>query len=197
VPASRILLGVIGRPHGVRGLAHVLSYTDPPAALTGYGVLEAEDGRAFTLRWCGEGVAAITEIRAGAAVPVADRTAAERLVNLRLFIPRARLAAPAADEYYLADLIGLAAIDPAGAALGEVIAVHDYGAGASLEIARPEAAPLLVPFTRVAVPEVDPAGGRVVVAMPDEIVVADEDPATARRASAHGPDREPTRSQAP
>lgn len=190
--ASRVLLGVIGRPHGVRGLAHVLSYTDPPAALTGYGVLEAEDGRAFTLRWHGEGVAAITEIQAGAAVPVADRTAAERLVNLRLFIPRARLAAPAAEEYYLADLIGLAAVDPGGAALGEVVAVHDYGAGASLEIARPEAAPLLVPFTRAAVPEVDPAGGRVVVAMPDEIVVAGEEPA-----AAHRPDRDATRSQAP
>jgi len=198
VPASRVLLGVIGRPHGVRGLAHVVSYTDPPTALAEYGLLEAEDGRCFTLRWRGEGLAEIAELQAGTALPVADRTAAERLVNLRLFVPRARLPAPAADEYYLADLVGLAAVDPAGATVGEVIAVHDYGAGASLEIARPEAAPLLVPFTRAAVPEVDPAGGRVVVAMPDEIVAAPAEPAAPpRRAPSRRSGGAEPRSQAP
>ncbi len=55
-----------------------------------------------------------------------------------------------------------------GVALGRVAAVHDYGAGASLEIAG-EGAPLLVPFTRACVPEIDLAAGRVVVVAPIEV----------------------------
>lgn len=198
MPATRVLLGVIGRPHGVRGVAHVVSYTDPPAALASYGALETEDGRRFALRWRGEGLAELAELIDGAAVAVADRAAAERLTNLRLFVPRARLPAPEADEYYLADLVGLAAVDPAGAVLGTIAAVHDYGAGASLEIARTDAAPLLVPFTRAAVPEVDVAGGRVVVAVPDEIELREEDaPAAVGRVSPHPSPPGPHRTQAP
>ena len=171
MPASRILLGVIGRPHGVRGLVRVTSYADPPEALASYGPLEAEDGRRFTLRWVGAGVAELAELRDGAAVKLADRTAAERLTNLRLSVPRERLPAPEAEEFYLADLVGLAAVDPAGTALGTVVALHDYGAGASLEIARPDGPPLLVPFTRAAVPEVDVAEGKLVVAAPEVVEI--------------------------
>lgn len=164
--AALVLLGVLGRPHGVRGLMHVASYTDPPAALAAYGVLQADDGRRFTLTWRGEGLAALTELTDAGPRDVADRNAAERLVNLRLSVPRDRLPAPAADEFYLADLVGLTAQDPAGGALGRVAAVHDYGAGASLELARADAAPLLVPFTRDAVPAVDLATGTLVVVLP-------------------------------
>ncbi len=174
MPAARVLLGVIGRPHGVRGLVHVVSYTDPASALADYGALETEDGRRFTLQWRGDGRAEIAELTEGGAVTVADRNAAERLVNLRLFVPRARLPAPEPEEFYLTDLVGLDARDSAGGSLGRVAAVHDYGAGASLEIARPDGTPLLVPFTRAAVPEVDVAGGWVVVAVPDEIEVRGE-----------------------
>jgi 16S rRNA processing protein RimM len=46
------------------------------------------------------------------------------------------------------------------------VAVHDYGAGTSVEIARAQAAPLLVPFTRTAVPEVDIEQGRMTVSPP-------------------------------
>ena len=171
MPASRILLGVIGRPHGVRGLVRVTSYADPPEALASYGPLEAEDGRRFTLRWVGAGVAELAELRDGAAVKLADRTAAERLTNLRLSVPRERLPAPEAEEFYLADLVGLAAVDAAGTALGTVVALHDYGAGASLEIARPDGPPLLVPFTRAAVPEVDVAEGKLVVVAPEVVEI--------------------------
>ena len=180
MPASRILLCVIGRPHGVRGHVRVTSYADPPEALVSYGPLEAEDRRCFTLRWIGAGVAELAELRDGTAVRIADRTAAERLTNLRLSVPRARLPAPEPDEFYLADLVGLAAQDTAGSALGTVIALHDYGAGASLEIARPDAPPLLVPFTRAAVPEVDIAHGRLVVAPPE----VTEAPAASREVAA-------------
>ncbi len=159
----RILLGVVGRPHGVRGLLHVHSYAADPASLAGYGTLSDERGRQFALRWRGEGIAEFSEIVDGTRLPVADRGAAERLVNTRLYVDRDRLPAPAADEFYLADLVGLVAVTADGRDLGRVAAVHDYGAGAALEIGA-----LLLPFTRACVPEVDIAGGRLTVVLPIE-----------------------------
>jgi 16S rRNA processing protein RimM len=157
-------MGVIGRPHGVRGLMHVHSYTADPADLARYSPLADDRGRLFALRWHSPGVAAISEVVDGKRVPVADRATAEKLVNVRLYADRARLAPPAEDEFYLSDLIGMHAVGPDGAALGAISAVHDYGAGASLEIG-----PLLVPFTRACVPSVDLAAGRATVVPPAEI----------------------------
>ncbi len=159
---ARILLATIGRPHGVHGLVRVISYASSPEALARYTPLHAEDGRRFSLRWHGESVAELTDLAAG---PIADRTAAERLTNLRLYVDRNQLPVPETDEFYVTDLIGLDAVSPDGAPLGRIAMVHDYGAGASLETETG----LLVPFTRAAVPAVDLAAGRVTIAPPDAI----------------------------
>ncbi|APH57522.1 16S rRNA processing protein rimM [Granulibacter bethesdensis] len=161
-----ILLGVIGRPHGVRGLVHVVSYTADPDDLTAYGSLRDEAGRQIMLDWRADGLASITID----GVPVQDRSAAERLTNTRLFITRDALP-PVEDEddFYLVDLIGLEARLVADETLlGQVAQVHDYGAGASLEITRSGGVSLLVPFTRAAVPMVDIAAGRVLIDPPQE-----------------------------
>jgi len=99
---------------------------------------------------------------------LADRTAAERLINTRLYVPRAALPAVDEDEYYLTDLIGLRAETAAGEVLGRVAIVHDYGAGTSLEITSEGRGPaLILPFTARAVPMVDVPGGRIVVDPPE------------------------------
>ncbi len=90
-------------------------------------------------------------------------------MNTRLHVDRDRLPPPAEDEFYLADLVGLTALGPDGAELGQVGAVHDYGAGTSLEIGA-----LLIPFTRACVPVVDIAAGRITVAPPAEVLVAED-----------------------
>ncbi len=64
-------------------------------------------------------------------------------------------------EYYHADLLGLPAVSDAGEALGEVIAVNDFGAGDVIEIARPNGKKFMVPMRTEAVPEWDET--RVVV----------------------------------
>lgn len=171
MPETRILLGVLGRPHGVRGLLHVQSYTTDPRDLVAYGPLVDEAGREVSLAWRGEGIA---EIRDAEGRPIADRDAAARLTNTRLYIDRDRLPAPDEEEFYLADLVGMQASTPDGTALGTVAVVHDYGAGTSLEIVGRDA-PLIVPFTRACVPEVDVRAGRLVVAVPDEVEVAGAD----------------------
>jgi 16S rRNA processing protein RimM len=169
LPQPRILLGVIGRPHGVRGLVHVVSHTEDPASLANYGPLDDGAGRRFVLRWRAEGVAAVVELIDGREVPVIDRDAAARLTNTRLYTDRANLPATEEEEFYLADLVGLSAQDAAGALLGTVAIVHDYGAGVSLEIVRADAPALLVPFTKAAVPVVDMTAGRLTIVPPDEI----------------------------
>jgi 16S rRNA processing protein RimM len=49
--------------------------------------------------------------------------------------------------------------------------VHDYGAGASLEIFDAEGGSILIPFTKAAVPVVNLAGKEIQVLAPDEIIV--------------------------
>jgi 16S rRNA processing protein RimM len=169
LPERRILLAVIGRPHGVRGQVRITSYADD---LTRYGPLSDANGRRFVLRGRGEGVAEIAELVGGAEAKVADRAAAEKLTNTRLYVDRTQLPVPEDDEFYLADLIGLDAFDRDGARLGAVSAVHDYGAGASLELQRASGPSVLVPFTRASVPTVDIAAGTIVVDPPVEVEAA-------------------------
>jgi 16S rRNA processing protein RimM len=174
--AKPILLGVIGRPHGVRGHVHVQSHAEQKQDLAAYGVLRDRQGRQFTLRWVGAGIAEVTCHHNGTATVVADRESAALLVNTPLFLDRAALPEPEPDTFYLADLIGLAVHATDGAPIGELCAVHDYGAGASLEIALAAGGTLLVPFTRAAVPVVDPEAGRIVVDPPAELEADLTDP---------------------
>ena len=172
--ATPILLGVIGRPHGVRGHVHVHSYTTQPEELADYASLTDGRGRCFRLRWVAAGIAEITDLTEGAK-PITNRETAERLTNVQLFVDRAELPPPDEDEFYLADLIGQHAATSDGASLGRVTAVHDYGAGPSIEIAGAAGPPILVPFTRACVPTIDLAAGRLIVALPDELLVEDAD----------------------
>jgi 16S rRNA processing protein RimM len=168
MPSEKILLAVIGRPHGVRGLLRVHCYADDSSTLPGYAPFTDDRGRFFSVSWRGEGIAQVSELIDGTERPVTDRDAAAKLVNTRLYVNRERLPVTEPEEFYFSDLVGLEAFAPDGKPLGRVDAVHDYGAGVSLEIGS-----LLVPFTRAAVPDVDLAAGRLTVAPPDEIIVED------------------------
>lgn len=162
---SKVLLGEIGRPHGVRGLVRVRAFTAEPEGLTAYGPLTDESGtRRFALELLAADLARIEGI--------ADRDAAARLTGTRLYVPRDALPPPEdPDEFYLSDLEGLSAFTEAGDPLGRVRAVEDHGAGAFLVLEGPPE--LLVPFTLAAVPAVDLGAGRITVVPPAEIVAED------------------------
>ena len=158
-----VCVGVVTGPHGVTGAVRLKSFTALPEAITGYGPLADGDGRRrFDLRLVGRAKGVLIGRLSG----VDDRDAAEQLRGLRLYLPRAALPPPAAGEYYHADLIGLAAALPDGTPIGRVRAVHDFGAGDTLEIARDGAPPAMVPFTHAVVPVVDVAAGRLVIDPP-------------------------------
>jgi len=165
--ADRICVAQIGAAHGIRGEVRLRSFTQDPSAFNDYGPLESEDGeRHFeieTLRPAKDGFVARLK-------GIADRNAAERLTNIRLYVPRDRLP-PVEDDntFYHADLVGLAAVTPDGAAFGTVKAIHNFGAGDIVEIVRLDGDALMLPFTDATVPTVDLKGGRIVV-MPPAIV---------------------------
>ena len=161
-----LCVGAIAGVHGVRGLVKIKSFTGDPLDLTAYGPLTDESGRRrFRVTVTGRAKGLLIARIEG----VEDREAAQALRGARLYAARAALPEPAEEEYYHADLIGLEAQDRGGAPLGRVVAVQNFGAGDILEIARPEGEPLLVPFTKAAVPIVDLAGGRVVLEPPEEL----------------------------
>jgi 16S rRNA processing protein RimM len=101
---------------------------------------------------------------------VNDRAAAERLVNTELYVSRARLPEQSGgNSFYQADLVGLRVEARDGAALGSVAAVANYGAGDLLEVKPANGgATFLVPFADPFVPEIDVAGGRVIVELPED-----------------------------
>ena len=161
---GRVCLGQFGAAHGVRGEVRLRSFTADPAAITRYGPLETEDGRVLEI----EALRPAKDHFVATLAGIADRNAAERLTNVKLYVPRERLPEPAApDEYYHADLIGLAAVDRAGKPLGSVVAVHNFGAGDLIELRRAEGEPTeLIPFDAATVPEVDLGARRLVIELP-------------------------------
>ena len=164
---DRICVARIGGAHGMRGEVRLKSFTADPMAVKDYGPLESEDGRA---RLEIEAVRSAKGHLVARFRGIADRSAAERLANTRLFVPRSRLPPPAPDEFYHADLIGLVAVTAEGAELGTVLAVHDFGAGDILEVRPAGGGPtIMLPFTEAFVPRVDVAGGRIVVAPAAEV----------------------------
>lgn len=164
--ADRILVGAVVGAFGVRGEVRLKSFCADPAAIAGYGPLWSEDGtRSFGIR--------ITRpIPGGLAARltgVATKEDADALRGLGLYADRARLPSLPDDEFYHADLIGLTVVDTGGAVLGTVLAVHNHGAGDILEItAEGRRQPLLLPFTKAAVPTVDLTAGRIVADPPAE-----------------------------
>lgn len=147
-----IQLAVIGAAQGLRGEVRVKTFTDDPMALGDYGPLTTRDGRIFTVRQ----LRPVKNVVVARFAEVTDRNAAEALNGTALFVDRAALPAELdEEEYYHADLIGLAAIDETGASLGTIGALHNFGAGDILEITLVDGGSALVPFTRAAVTSVD------------------------------------------
>jgi 16S rRNA processing protein RimM len=161
---DRVLLGEIGAAQGLKGEVRLRSYTADPAAIAGYGALEDETGRAVEI----EAVRVTPKALIARIKGVTTREGAEALSHTKLYIARSRLPARDEEEWYHADLIGLEAVDAAGALIGIVVAVQNFGAGDLIEV-KPATggATVLVPFTRDTVPEVDVEGGRLVLAPPE------------------------------
>lgn len=160
-----VVVGTVGRPHGLRGEVAVHPRTDDPAGRFAPGVVLGTDPEAGPLtvasvRWHGGRPLVTFE-------GVPDRTAAEALRGtLLLADPTDRAPLESADEFYDQDLVGLRALTQDGVALGEITDVRHLPGQDVLAVSTPEGREVLVPFVAAIVPVVDLAGGRVLLDPP-------------------------------
>lgn len=159
---QRICVAQIGAPHGVRGEVRIWPFTADPLSVGRYGPLESEDGaKRFEI----ETLRAARDHLVARLKGINDRDAAARLTKTKLFVARERLPATVDDdEFYHADLIGLAVVDTDGNTLGSIAAIHNFGAGDLIDVKPTQGGTtVLLPFTEATVPVVDIAGRRIVV----------------------------------
>ena len=176
-----ICVGAISGAFGVRGEVKVKSFTDVPVDTFSYGPLFNSDGDVLLTplshRPVKDGFAVTVET-------ISTPEAANKLKSTQLFVPRAAMPEPDEDEFYYADLEGLAVKTVDGKNAGRVIAIHEFGAGDMLEILPPkkdgkQAGSFYHPFTKLAVPKVDIKSGRVII----DMKVVEADPEHERNAS--------------
>jgi 16S rRNA processing protein RimM len=160
-----ICIGSIAGSYGVQGEVRLKSFCAEPADIASYGPLTTEDGtRSFTVHLTRPVTGGYSARLSG----VGTKEQADALRGTALCVDRSKMPSLPDDEFYHADLIGLAVYDTGGAVVGRVTAVHNHGAGDLLDV-QPESgkSALLLPFTRAIVPTVDLKARRVIVDVPE------------------------------
>ncbi len=166
-----LLLGEIVAAHGIKGLVKVRCFTGAAADIVAYGPLRDGAGAVVELSLRGPARGGVLAAMPG----VNDRNGAEALKGTKLFVERGALPVlpSEGEEYYYADLVGLAVELADGTAFGDVKAMHDFGAGDVLELTPKGSGhgareTIMIPFNRQAVLEIDLANGRLVITAPDD-----------------------------
>ncbi len=163
-----VCLGRILGAHGVKGDVRVESFCADPASLASYGPLvTGNDCRELDLGIRNSvGSSLVATIKG-----VDTREQAESLKDAFLFVERNRFPEPETEEYYVADLVGLKAVDTSMHELGTVVAVQNYGAGDMLEVEKPPSTEtILLPFTKDTVLSIDHCAGQIVIDPPDGVI---------------------------
>lgn len=172
---SMILMGRIGAAHGIKGEVRIQSFTEDPMSLVDYGPL-ATSKPGLTIKILS--ARTTTNVLVARLEGVNDRTAAEKLNGVELFVDRALLPEhDDEDDFYHTDLIGLAARLADGTQIGVVAAVPNFGADDLLEIRDPRTGDTyLYPFSKAVVPEIRIADGYLVIEPPIEAEPGEEEP---------------------
>ena len=162
----QLVVARVGRAHGIRGEVSIEVRTDAPEE-------RFVPGATFTTEPVGSGPLTIRTVRDHNGTllltfeGVTDRSHAEGLRNVRLVVDaEAEAETGEEDAWYDHELVGLRAVTADGAELGTVVAVDHLPAQDLLVVRRSGAPDVLVPFVAAIVPEVDVAGGRVVLDPP-------------------------------
>jgi len=166
--AKRVCLGRAIGARGLKGEVRIKTFTQDPLAIGAYGPLQDEarkrQFKISNVQPAKDGVVARLK-------GISTREEAEALKGVEFYVDRDRLPDVEDDStFYFEDLIGLVAINENGSALGQVVAVQNFGAGDLLEV-RPATggATVLVPFTREIVPDIDKETGWLLMLPPEGI----------------------------
>ena len=165
IMADRVIVGTFAGAFGVHGETRLKSFCANPADIAIYTPLFTQDDRAFpVIVLMGQAANGFIALVDG----VASKEDADALKGVSLYADRARLPHLPDDEYYHADLIGLAVHDTGGNLLGTVKTVLNHGAGDLLDVQLTGSSEtVLLPFTLAAVPTVDLTAGRIVADPPE------------------------------
>ncbi len=171
---KKLLMGRIGAAHGIKGEVRIQSFTEEPLALASYGPLStSKPGLTIEI----ETARATTNVLVARLKGIKDRTAAEKLNGVELYIDRENLPPADDDDYYHADLIGLEARLGDGTVLGTVTAIPNFGASDLIEVRDTRSGDtFLYPFSKAVVPEVHIAEGYLVIEVPTEAEPGEEEP---------------------
>jgi 16S rRNA processing protein RimM len=180
-----LIVGQVLRPHGIRGELIVSVRTDEPALRFAVGSVLLTDSTAVRrpanlpsvtadgVRWEAPPTLTIESARPHqdkliiAFEGVHDRNLADELRGVLLLVKRADIEPITdPDEFSDHDLVGLTAVSTDGVAFGTVRRVEHAPASDLLVLRLPDGRDALVPFVKAIVPEVDIAGGRVVLTPP-------------------------------
>lgn len=169
---TRVCVAQIGAAHGLKGDVRLRSFTQDPQAFAQYGPLETEDRKRLDIESIRPDKDAFVVRFRG----IADRNAAEALRDVRLYVERDLLPPAEDDEFYHSDLVGLVAMTTAGELFGDVIGIHNYGAGDIIELKIAGSGDtLMLAFDKKTFPVIDIEGGRLVIDPPDEIIAKDDE----------------------
>ncbi len=143
-----VTLAAIAGAHGVRGEVRLKLFGEGAEALRAFSVFDAGE-RKLTLK----SVRPANQGAVATFAEIADRSGAEALRGTLLTVPRSALPPLGEGEYYHHDLLGLPCVSTDGRAVGEVVAIDNFGAGDILEIAKPDGKRFMVPMNDKAVPK--------------------------------------------
>ncbi|WP_422738772.1 ribosome maturation factor RimM [Micromonospora sp. WMMD729] len=178
----QLVVGRVGKPHGIRGEVTVEVRTDEPEARFAPGTVLSTEPGAVPPPAPADGPGVPFRVPAKLTIEQArfhqgrllvafdgilDRNTAEALRGTLLVVDSADVEPPEdPEEFHDHQLVGLAVVTPSGEHLGEVARIDHAPSSDLLVLRRPEGRTALIPFVRAIVPEVDLAGGRVIVDPP-------------------------------
>lgn len=153
-------VAAIAGAHGIHGNLKIKSFTADPLAFSSYGPLLDEHGKhLFTPK----NARPVSRFYSLSVVEKNTREQIEALKSTKLYVPREALPAAEEGEFYYSDLIGLDVFNQDDEAVGTVHAMHEFGAGDTLEIKPLTGSSFYHPFTKHHTPTVDMAAKRIVI----------------------------------
>jgi 16S rRNA processing protein RimM len=162
-----IALGVIRKPHGVRGEASVEPWTNDAARfeeVTRVTLVSPDDAKTRDV------TISSVRIHGGRVLVAFDGIATPEEVrgvaNWTIEIPDEEARKLDTDEYFLHDLVGMQLVDAEGNARGEVIDAYEGGGGVLLKV-RDSRIEFEVPFAADICTSIDVAAKRIVVDLPE------------------------------
>ena len=167
---SRVCIGQIVNVHGLKGMVKIRPYLTNPMDIGRFGPLSDKEGqRQFQVQGQSlKGDFVLASVRG-----ITDRTMAEKLKGLNLYIDRNQLPQNQ-DGFYYCDLIGMTVLEN-GQKFGTVESVQNYGAGDVLDIKTTKGRIFSFDFSKATFPRVDIPKKEMDIVIPSGMEVAHED----------------------